>query len=163
MKILLVLFFAAGGFLFGQETGYGSESPKNEISVFIGGTSFIDHQGNYFSSGIDFVRKIDEHFAIGILGEAILAEHTEYILAVPLYYSMGHPWLRVAPGIEVLTQEKDDHQGGTETEHHTEFLLRVGAGYALHYGHWVVSPSLDVDFVRTTVAAVYGLNIGYVF
>ena len=150
--------------VFGQEKADTGDEHKimNEIFVFVGGTSYVDHQGDYFSTGIDYARRLSEHTGIGIWGEAIFAEHTEWTFGVPLYYFNNHFWVRVAPGFEILQEAKDPHHPH-ETESATEFLLRAGAGFAFHYGEIVIAPSLDADFVRTTVALVYGVNLGYAF
>ena len=134
----------------------------NEIFVFIGGTSYIDHQGDYFSAGLDYAHRLSDHTGIGVWGEAIFAEHTEWTFGVPFYYFNNHFFVRVAPGVEFLQEAKDpDHPH--ETESVTAFLFRAGFGYAFHFGNILIAPSFDVDWVRTTVAAVYGVNVGYAF
>ncbi|MGB5849654.1 MAG: hypothetical protein WBH40_14265, partial [Ignavibacteriaceae bacterium] len=62
-----------------------------------------------------------------------------------------HLWIRTGPGIEIL-QEENEHND--ETESKTEFLVRIGAGYDFHFGMFTVSPSIDIDFLRSSTTFV---------
>ena len=161
--ILLLFLFVNYGFAEGHEKE-NEHFLMNEISLFIGGTSYIDHQGNYFSPGIDYARRLSEHVLLGVWAEAILAEHTEWTIGIPVYLTYNHFWVRLAPGIELVKEEvESEHSAEPEIESKTEFLIRTGLGYTFHLGNVLLSPGCDVDFVRSTVALVYGLNIGYGF
>ena len=164
MKILYRLFlllFLFNSYSFSQENEH---QLMNEISFFIGETSYLDHQGNYFSPGIEYTRRFSEHILLGVWAEAIMAKNTEWTLGIPLYLTHKHFWLRLAPGIEILKEEIESEQvGETEIESKTEFLFRTGIGYTFHLGNVLLTPSFDVDFVRSTVAAVFGISIGYGF
>lgn len=161
--LLSVLMFFSSSLLAQKKAKAEDEHKKyNEIFVFFGGTSYIDHDGDYFSVGVDYGRILTDHFGVGLWVEVIYAEHTEYTGGLPFYFFQNHFWFRIAPGFEILQEAKDPHHPH-ETESVTEFLLRAGFGYAFHYGEIVIAPSLDADFVRTTVALVYGVNVGYAF
>lgn len=162
--LILITLFVMNCSLFGQGEKAEKKQFKynNEFFVFLGGTSYVDHQGDYFSAGIDYARRLSTHTGVGVWGEAIFAEHTEWTFGVPFYYFNHHFFVRVAPGFEILQEAKDEAHPH-ETESVTAFLFRAGAGYAFHWGDMVIAPSFDVDWVRTTVAAVYGVNVGYAF
>jgi len=138
---------------------------NNHIALFIGGTSFFKESQNHFSLGLDYVYRPDTEkpWAFSVFGEAIFAEHTEYVFGLPVYYGFNNIWwLRAGPGIEII-QEEEHHGEEIETKSHIEFLFRVGAGYPFHIGSYVIAPTLDLDLVRNHDALVWGINIGYSF
>ena len=115
--------------------------------------------------GVDYLYRPNNEnpWAYSIMVEAVFAEHTEYVIALPIYhYIMGEWWLRAGPGIEIIQQE-EHHGNEVETKAHIEFLFRIGTGYSFHVGNIVWSPSVDIDLVRNNDALVWGLNIGYSF
>lgn len=78
-----------------------------------------------------------------------------------MFYGLTeHLWIRTGPGIEIL-HEENEHNG--ETESKTEFLFRVGTGYDIHLGMFTISPSIDIDFLRSTTTLVWGVNFGLSF
>jgi len=137
----------------------------NHVALFLGGTTFYKNSESHFSIGLDYLfRPNNENpWAYSIMAEVIFAEHTEYVIALPVYhYIIGEWWLRAGPGIEIL-QEEEHHGDEVKSEIHIEFLFRIGTGYAFHLGDIVLSPSVDFDFARNNDALVWGLNIGYSF
>ena len=78
-----------------------------------------------------------------------------------MFYGLTeHLWIRTGPGIEILQEEKE-HNG--ETESKTEFLIRIGAGYSIHFGKFFIDPSIDIDFLRSSTTLVWGVNFGRAF
>jgi len=54
--------------------------------------------------------------------------------------------------------EENKHNGDTESK--TEFLVRIGTGYSVHFGKFSVDPSIDIDFLRSSTTLVWGINFG---
>jgi len=69
-------------------------------------------------------------------------------------------WIRSGPGIEFF-QEEIEHT--SETEGKTEFLWRIGVGYKIHIGRFIVDPCVDLDLSRSSEALVWGVNLGMAF
>ena len=137
----------------------------NHIAVFGGATSKLEKEGTHFTLGMDYIRKFPPsgQWAIGIFGEAILEEHTEWLFGIPLFlYLHENLWIRTGPGIEILQDKNHDH-AQTKTETKFEFLWRAGMGYDFEFGRYTIAPSVDIDFVRKTTALVWDLNLGYGF
>ena len=137
----------------------------NHIAVFLGATSKFEKKGTHFTLGLDYIRKFppDGHWAISVFGEAIFEEHTEWLFGIPVFYFItSNLWVRTGPAIEFL-QEEEHHHGESKTETRTEFLWRLGVEYDFMFGVFSISPSFDIDFGRSTTAAVWGLNFGYGF
>ena len=137
----------------------------NHVALFLGSTTFYKNGESHFSLGFDYVFRPynDNPWAYSIITEVIFAEHTEYIIGFPVYhYIIGSWWLRAGPGIEII-QEEEHHGDEVETKTIVEFLFRIGTGYPFHFGNFVLSPSIDIDFARNNDALVWGLNFGYSF
>ena len=138
---------------------------NSHIALFLGATTFYKNNESYFSIGLDYLYRPNNErpWAYSIMAEVIFAEHTEYVIALPLYsYIKGEWWFRTGPGIEII-QEEEHHGDEVESKNQIEFLFRIGTGYSFHVGRFVLSPSVDIDFVRNNNALVWGLNIGYSF
>ena len=143
---------------------HSTHSYQNEIAVFIGATSQSERPGTHFTLGADYLRLIspDAPWALGIYGEAIFAEHTEWVAGVTVLYLVTDKfWLRTGPGVEILQEAVEGSHDQTEKK--TEFLYRVGMGYSFHLGGLTIAPSLDFDFVRHHDALVWGINVGKAF
>ena len=141
------------------------EAHHNHVALFLGSTTFYNTGENHFSLGIDYLYRPynDNPWAYSILAEVIFAEHTEYIIGLPVYhYIIGSWWLRAGPGMEII-QEEEHHGDEVTTKTKIEFLFRIGTGYSFYVGDFVISPSVDIDFVRNNDALVWGLNFGYSF
>ena len=135
----------------------------NNIALFIGASSMFEKEETHITLGADYVRYFspESNFAVGIYGEAIFAHNTEWVLGTVLVYDLTeHLWVRTGPGIEI---KQEDLECGCGTESITEFLFRVGTGYAIHIDMFIISPSIDVDFLRSTTTLVWGLNFGISF
>ena len=130
----------------------------NHIAVFIGASSLFERDATYFTLGADYIRYFshESDFAAGVFSEAIFAHHTEWLFGAVLFYGLTeHLWIRTGPGIEIL-QEEDEHTG--ETESKTEFLIRIGTVYSIHFGKFFIDPSIDIDFLRSSTTLVWGIN-----
>ena len=138
---------------------------NNHIAIFLGGTTFFKKGESHFSVGLDYVYRpdVEKPWAFSLFGEAIFAEHTEYLIGLPVYYGFNNIWwIRAGPGLEII-QEEEHHGDVVETKTEVEFLVRIGVGYPLHVGAFTITPSLDFDLVRNNDAIVWGINFGYGF
>ncbi len=113
---------------------HGHSYHKNVLGVFAG----ITHAGrreNEPAIGLEYSRRINEHFSIGGLAEYTGGDADFWVGAIPFGWHLGHWKLYVAPGVE------DGHHG-------TEELVRLGAEYAFGLGGgWEIAPQVNVDFV----------------
>lgn len=144
---------------------HGAHFHANHTAIFLGVTAQPKRDNTHFSPGIDYIRSFPPHgdWGVGIFFEVIFAEHTEWVFGVPLFYqAQKNFWLRTGPGIEIFRGDIADlhvNEAG-ETEPKVKFLYRIGAGYDFHAGNLTISPSLDLDLVRSAPALVFGINIG---
>ncbi len=141
----------------------GNHFNYNHVAVFIGASSLFERDATYFTLGADYIRYFspESDFAVGVFSEAIFAHHTEWLFGAVLFYGLTeHLWFRTGPGIEIL-QEENEHNGETETK--TEFLIRIGTGYSIHFGKFFIDPSIDIDFFRSSTTLVWGVNFGTAF
>ena len=169
----LVLLLATPAFAQHSETTtHESHFHRNHIAAFVGGTSQVEKKGTSFSLGIDYIRKLPPsgRWGISVFVEAIFADRTEWLFGIPVYFQFyKNMWVRTGPGIEILQEEVEGEYGDggsalasthPTTKSKAEFLYRFGVGYEFQVGGLTVAPSLDLDFVRSTTALVWGINIG---
>ncbi|NNJ66378.1 MAG: hypothetical protein HKP16_12455 [Xanthomonadales bacterium] len=117
------------------------------MGVFLGVTSETRREGS-FTLGLEYSRRIGEHYGVGAVLEHVFADHEFNVFAVSFARYVG-PWkLYLAPGVE---DSKD---------HDAEFLLRAGLEYAFQAGSMEIAPQLNVDFVDGDTVFVLGLTIG---
>ena len=132
----------------GSDDDETEEIRKNLVGGFIGGA----HEGRDNGSvlGLVYERLLSESFGIGVIAEHTYGDFDFSVFAVPFVYRTG-PWrLFIAPGVE-------------DSEHGTESLWRLGAGYAFEAGTLEVVPEFSVDFVNGEEVFVLGVVIAKVF
>lgn len=165
MLIVSIIILLPFGF-FAQdehhETGMEEEHHfhHNHIALFVGASTFFERDHTIFTMGADYARRFsrNNNFSWGLFAEAIFAHHTEWVLgALITYTSPENFWFRTGPGIEFI-QEEIGETG--ESESKTEFLYRLGAGYKIHFGRFIVDPSVDLDLFRNSETLVWGVNFG---
>ena len=147
------------------EKHHDAHSALNHIALFTGITSQLEKSGNDFSLGLDYVRILgaDRLWAGSVFAEAIFAEHTEFVFGMVIFHRIGEQfWIRTGPGIEII-QEEDHNSHDHQTTSKVEFLYRIGCGYPFHFGSITLTPSVDLDFVRSSTALVWGVNLGKSF
>jgi len=143
---------------------------RNHAALFAGATTFNGH-GTHFSLGGDYLRYLSpgSPWAIGVFGEAVFAEHTEWAFGMPVHVDvLADLWVRAGPGLELVqVAELEAGHGEGSAEHadvdtktEAEFLFRIGVGYDFELGGITVSPSMDWDAVRGADALVWGVNVG---
>ena len=127
----------------------------NNFAIFTGASTLLQKKETHFTLGADFIRRFspESNFSAGIYTEAIFAHHTEWLFGAVLFYWLTeHLWIRSGPGIEIK-----------EIESKTGFLIRIGAGYSIHFGKFFIDPSVDIDFLRSSTTLVWGVNFGIGF
>lgn len=153
---------------------------KHHVAVFNGITSNFDHHLNGYTLGVDYIYHLGKHFGIGVLGETIIAESSEYIIGIPLIYK---PFKGLKIGVsplmvfaeehhepELKQLETDPHHADTHTEDtHTDDHkkvanngIRLALGYDFHFGKVAIGPLICYDRVKSN-SLVYGLTVGLGF
>jgi hypothetical protein len=176
--VLLLLFCSSSAFDQHEETEYegahdagaavhDAHFHRNHIAIFVGATTKLKGKNDTdFTLGADYVRRFLEsgRLGIGLFGEAIFAEHTDWVIGIPLYvFPYKNFFLKAGPGLE-FTKEKEksdsetSHKSKTETD--TEFLIRAGVGYDIELAGFTIAPNLSFDFLRGKNTIVWGFNLG---
>ena len=147
-----------------------SHMHKNHIALFPGGTHSLNHPIMHFTVGIDYERRLawlDNKLGIGILGEAIFADHLEVLTGIPVsYHPVSSLKLILAPLIEFHKATHESHDDHTHADSYTsEFGYRMGLAYSFHFGNWALAPSVNMDFIGkdSHASMVFGVGIGYGF
>lgn len=166
---ILVIFIGAGPILAADPPQISSGVSEEEshhggghhyhVAAFFGATTNVDGEHTDLTLGIDAERRLGlmhGKIGIGILAEAILAEHTEMILGAPLFY---HATDEIKLIGAIARTFADDGHGGT----HQATLIRLGAGYDLHMGGITLTPAVNADFIDGHLSVVYGLAAGFGF
>jgi hypothetical protein len=97
----------------------------NLLALFVGVTDEGRHES--LTLGIEYERRLNESFGVGVLAEHAYGDLDFRVYAVPFAYHTGRWKLYVAPGIE-------------DGEHGNESLVRIGGEYAFEVGTWEISP-----------------------
>jgi len=119
---------------------------RNLLALFVG----VTHEGRRntdLALGIEYERRLNESFGVGVLAEHTFGDLDFWVYAVPFAYHTGRWKLYIAPGVE-------------DGNHGSEFLVRLGGEYAYEVGTWEISPQLDVDFVGGDQTLVLGVSFG---
>jgi hypothetical protein len=126
----------------GATHGESHEFHRNVIGVFLGVTDEGREEAETF--GIEYARRFNESFGIGVVAEFARGDLDFEVYAVPFVYYNG-PWAFYAgPGVE------DSDEG-------SEFLARVGMEYAFEVGEFEIAPQINLDFVDSEEVWVAGV------
>ncbi len=110
-----------------DEHGEAHDFHPNVLGLFGGITSKTRRDGA-LTFGIEYERRFNQSFGLGVVAERASGDLDFWVFAVPIAFHTG-PWkLYVAPGVE-----DSDHHG-------SEFLFRVGAEYAFDMGGYELAP-----------------------
>lgn len=138
----------------------GHHENQHHAALFAGlTTSYIDtdHSPTDFTLGIDYEYRLsflNRLLGVGVFAEAVVAEHTEYLLGIPLaLHPIGGLKALVAPGIAFSDVE--------EVEAH--FLLRSTVAYDLHVGILSITPTVSLDIIEEHLFLEYGIALGVGF
>jgi len=153
--IVAVALSAVGAFpAYAEESDHESASVHetahefhpNFLGMFVGITSEQRREAG-LALGIEYERRLNKSFGIGLVAEHTFGDLDFWVFAVPFAYHTGRWKFYVAPGIE-------------DGDHGTESLIRIGAEYAYEVGEWEISPQLDLDFVDGEEVWVLGVVFG---
>jgi len=143
---------------------------RNHLGLTLAATrQLAEGAGTHFTLGLDYEYRLSKGVGIGVIGELIFAEETEYLFALPLFLHVSESlWFRIAPGFEVAhhseeggdVHAEEDHSNGDSTSQKTEFLIRIGIGYGFAAGGFTITPTIDLDFFRSHTSLVWGISIG---
>jgi hypothetical protein len=186
--IFLCLLISFSSFTLAEEQNYTDHSNEdshhvhsNHIAIFAGLTSNLEHEHTDFSLGLDYEHRLPRWhnlLGIGIFGEIVFAEHTEYIVGVPVFLHPGGGlkfWL--APGLlmmetvadiprEHFILKENNNRLLADSESSSigqEFLIRLGVGYDFHIKNISISPAMSADIINGHLALVYGIYFGIGF
>ncbi len=118
----------------------------NFFGMFVGVTSEARREKG-IALGIEYERRLNKSFGIGLVAEHTFGDLDFWVYAVPFAYHTGRWKFYIAPGIE-------------DGDHGRESLLRIGGEYAYEFGEWEISPQLDLDFVDGEQVWVLGVVFG---
>ena len=119
---------------------------RNILALFVGVTH-EERRENGAALGIEYERRLNESFGVGLVAEHTFGDLDFWVYAVPFAYHTGRWKLFIAPGVE-------------DTDRGSESLVRLGGEYAYEVGTWEISPQLIVDFVDGEQVLVLGVTIG---
>jgi len=150
-----------------QDHSSESHLAMNHLAAFVGGTAMMEKKGTYFTLGLDYLRILStsRNWGAGGFAEVIFTKHPEWVFGGLIYYRLVEKFfIRTGPGIEILRHEEIDPECNcTNVKSETEFLYRIGFGYSYHKNSLILSPTVDLDFIRSETALVFGLNVGFSF
>jgi hypothetical protein len=140
-------------------------SHKNDIAGFAGGTYIIESGFFLPTFGIEYVRKINSYFGVGVITEIELGSHiistdedtheqkevnreSAFLVLPALYFKAGNFVTSIGYGIEF---EKNENLG----------LLKLSAMYVLELKNdkWIVIPSISWDHTDKFNGLVYGVSL----
>jgi hypothetical protein len=117
---------------------------KNVAGVFAGMTH-AGRRENEPALGLEYQRRLNENFGIGIVTEYTFGEADLWVVVIPVVFHTGHWKFYAGPGIE------DGHHG-------TEELVRLGGEYSFEFSDgWEIAPQVNVDFVDGDEVWVFGV------
>ena len=152
LALLLIVFGAppafaqAGEHELAEDYEATHDFHPNLLALFVG----VTHEGrneNGLTLGIEYERRLNEFFGVGVLVEHSFGDLDFWVYAVPFAYHTGRWKFYIAPGVE-------------DGDHGRESLVRLGGEYAYEVGAWEISPQLDVDFVDGDQVLVLGVSFG---
>lgn len=130
-----------------EKTDSDKEESKNEISIFVGGTSNSD--ATAFTLGVDYQHRFSKVFGFGGLVDYAMGDIQSVLVAPAVYL---HAWkfeFTVAPAAEF-------------SESDIKAVLRLGAAYEIELKKFLISPSVFFDTERNESPSwVYGLSFGF--
>lgn len=136
-----------------ESTEFADAEPKNELALFVGATRERGEDPNT-SFGIDYVRVLSTHWAVGVIFDYAGDQLRETVFAAAVYWRPWHRWSLIAgPGIERHRRREDG--GGIESY----ALFRVGVVREFELSErWRVAPTVNLDFVDGDRVWVYGVE-----
>jgi len=125
----------------------------NHAAVFLGATKA--YSGTNPTAGIEYERRLpfmDRKIGLGVVAERIF--DGGYQPDLVLGGVVIHPWKDLKFNISAGKEFLDSH---------SKNVVRVGAGYDLHYNNISYGPVYNIDTISGKRAHVFGLAIGMGF
>ena len=123
---------------------------KNTVAGFVGITG-EERRERALTLGIDYARRLNDRFSLGVGIERALGDLDFTIVSVPLYVHFGHwKWI-VGPG------------GEWEDGAREHFLVRTGFEYAFEREGYEIVPKFLVDFVDGDTVIIGGVAVAWGF
>jgi hypothetical protein len=146
IKLVLIFCFPLVGFSQESSSADGEES-KNEISLFLGGTTSEDKTA--FAIGVDYQYRIKKWVGIGGLVDYAMGDFKSTLVGIPLFLHASDFEFTIAPAVEFSDGD-------------AAIALRLGAAYEFKTSVVSISPSVFFDTVRDDKPAwVYGISLGF--
>ena len=177
---ILIGSFASPGMVHGQDESHGAESDhatpeehefhRHHVSVFLGATTADVHAGGEHGHegteghggegsegtnretegtvGLEYQHRFTRTWGLAVAFEYVGGGARNWMTGVgPVLYPVAGLELVAGPGLEYNDGE-------------SEFVFRVGLGYAFEVGRWSLTPAFNLDFVEGEHTYVYGLYVG---
>ena len=93
--------------------------------------------------GLEYERRINSTFGIGVLAEKTWSDFDIWVYAVPISLHVDRWKFAIAPGIEA-------------SHGHHENLARLSVGYAFEKKKVMITPTLNIDLVAGETIYVLG-------
>jgi hypothetical protein len=151
----------------------GQPHHKNDFAIFLGGTDEHGHPTE-FTWGLDYKRRVAEHWAVGGLFDYAGGELRNSIVAASVtWFPIGKLTLTAAPGIEFHRGRSSNEDCGCGESAKSEetgeadknaryFILRLGVGWGFPIGQsYAIEPQVNLDLVNGEKVWVYGANFIY--
>lgn len=180
--ILIAISILSSQIFLAKENSDNHYVHHNHLAIFSGLTSNLEYKHTDLSVGLDYEYRIplwDNILGIGLFGEIVFAEHTEYLVGLPIFlHPFGSFKFWAAPGIMIyepivhydpeLHKIKNiktnqifatDESSGSEQK----LLIRIGGGYDFHIKNFSITPAFSADIVDGHLYLVYGIYFGLGF
>lgn len=145
---IFILFVFIPAYCFSQEEKVFEDPEwKNEISLFLGGTSHSEE--NAFTIGLDYQYRISRIVGVGILIDYATGNLQSLLVGPILYLHASNFEFIVAPAIEFEGDE-------------TVYVTRLGVEYGFEFSRYSISPGVFFDTERNNRPALaYGVSFGF--
>ncbi len=134
-----------------QHGGHAAEAhPRHLVTAFLGATH--EHGEDAFTFGVEYVYGlVPGRIGVGGIVERAGGQlDADLALALVHFETIGNLYVSGGAGVE-----------RRDGEH--EWVGRIGAGYEIELGAWVLAPEVNLDFIEREEAVVYGVGLGRKF
>lgn len=146
--------------------GTSEAEHSNELGLFLGGTSFTGlGSWSAFTAAIEYERYFGETplVYVGLSGEYVSGDHSEFLVGVPLGVEMSHFKLYIAPTIVFEKEKAVVLPDENLKESTTKFFIRLGTGYKFTFNNFSLTPNVALDIISSNTYVVYGVTMGFGF
>lgn len=149
-----------------DDASTGHASAKHDFHVnhfggFIGASRHMDSEDTAFTIGLEYARQFSRRWAVALYTELSSSDLERDVIVVVggVFYPVARVALVVAPGVAQVSKDVE-HHGKLEQEVETEFLLRLGAAYAIPLNSQAaIAPTVFGDRGADQWTVVYGVSM----